>query len=317
MQNQDLDSDIIKYLVSSYYDVQGGRIRLNNRLSALTRNQRLSDTGKERLESITENNFVTMERNIEKNIKKEVKKYPLWKDWLKDVRGIGELFGGVLITQLVLRRQMQYKTTDNSGYFWYTHPDDFNETNREEQLAKIQGEPTGEERHGFACFDHPGKLIAYAGLHCIDGKAAKRQRGAPSNWNTFLKTKLLLMGESFIKSGLHYRIIYDHFRAKAEKDYPKSSKAHWMAMGKRHTTKVFLNHIWTVGRLQQDLSVEPHYSLKYPDKLPEHVSKHYIPPLRDKGEFPQQWCDTWSQWGEEYPYWIKENVAEKLAKKNK
>jgi len=95
-------------------------------------------------------------------------------------------------------------------------------------------------------FKDPSHLWAYAGLHVIDGKAAKRAKGQKSNWNTKLKTLCWLVGESFVKQkNSKYRDLYDQLRAFYNEKYPKESKGHQYAMAKRKVVKIFLVHLWS------------------------------------------------------------------------
>lgn len=68
------------------------------------------------------------------------------------------------------------------------------------------------------------KLWAYAGLHVIDGRAARRTKGEKSNWNQFLKTKLHVLADCLIKQNfdpdtkrpLRYRKFYDDYKTRME-----------------------------------------------------------------------------------------------------
>lgn len=74
----------------------------------------------------------------------------------------------------------------------------------------------------------PAELWAYCGLHVIDGKAPRRQRGQQANWSTEAKTRAFLVAEGCVKavggetkSGAvkqrsPYRDVYDAARAKHE-----------------------------------------------------------------------------------------------------
>lgn len=61
-------------------------------------------------------------------------------------------------------------------------------------------------------FPNVAKLWAYAGLHTIDGGAAKRTKGKKANWNAELKTTAWKIGGSFLKSGGPYRELYDRYK---------------------------------------------------------------------------------------------------------
>lgn len=61
----------------------------------------------------------------------------------------------------------------------------------------------------------PSALWAYAGLHTDTetGNAVRRKKGVKSNWNPFLKTKLVkVLAECFIKSNSPWRSHYDNYK---------------------------------------------------------------------------------------------------------
>jgi hypothetical protein len=63
----------------------------------------------------------------------------------------------------------------------------------------------------------PSALWAYAGLHCDQetGMAVRRKKGVKSNWNPFLKTKLVkVLAECFIKSNSPWRSHYDNYKTR-------------------------------------------------------------------------------------------------------
>lgn len=60
-------------------------------------------------------------------------------------------------------------------------------------------------------------LWAFAGLHVIDGRAARRTKGERANWNNFLKTKLLgVLAPCFLKANSPYREHYDNMKHRLE-----------------------------------------------------------------------------------------------------
>lgn len=299
------NAEYMNFLVKALYDCQEERIRYGNRLQNLEDNGRISQTNKENLEAITGKRMRGMESDVKKIVKKEVQKYQIWQEWLKDVKGVGEPLVAVLIKNILNKTQAEYEDP-YGGYYWGPDPSKFNETNREELLKKQEGTPTGVVRTGVICFPSRSSLHAYAGLHVVDGKAAKRKTGQPANWNTFLKTKAFLLGDCIVKNGLSYRAVYDYYRHREGEKGLKAGHAHNRAM--RHTIKIFLSHFWTVARLLEGLAVEAPFPMKNPEVLPPNFRHiHYIPPLRDAGNFPKEWRDTWEPWGE-YPVWLDDNI---------
>lgn len=87
------------------------------------------------------------------------------------------------------------------------------------------------------------KLWAYCGLHVIDGKRPRRQKGQQSNWNNTAKMRARLCAESCMKqSRSPYRPVYDAERAKwAERDTTDLHKHnHALAV----VAKAILRDLW-------------------------------------------------------------------------
>lgn len=61
-------------------------------------------------------------------------------------------------------------------------------------------------------FANTSKLWAYAGLHVIDGKAPRKEKGKKANWNMELKVTAYKIGESFLKSKSKYTPIYQAYK---------------------------------------------------------------------------------------------------------
>ena len=64
-------------------------------------------------------------------------------------------------------------------------------------------------------FANVSKLHAYAGLHVVDGKAAKRAKGQKANWNGELKTTCWKIANSFVKQkDSRFREWYERYKAR-------------------------------------------------------------------------------------------------------
>lgn len=72
------------------------------------------------------------------------------------------------------------------------------------------------------------RLWAYCGYAVKDGQAQRRRRGEKSNWNSFLKSKLFILAESFLKSNnLKYRKLYDDYKHRIQnRQCPLDAKRH-------------------------------------------------------------------------------------------
>ena len=127
-------------------------------------------------------------------------------------------------------------------------------------------------------FDTVSKLWAYAGMHVIDGKAPKLERGKRANWNSTLRTLCWKLGESFVKAGGQYRELYDAYKKRDRAKHPeklnsgrksRKGKAIWMytdghihARAKRYAVKILLSHLWEYWRLFEGLAVREPYAIE-------------------------------------------------------
>lgn len=149
----------------------------------------------------------------------------------------------------------------------------------------------------IAKFPNVAKLWAYAGLHVVDGRAAKRAKGEKANWNAELKTTAWKIAGSFLKAGGPYKQMYDTYRVRlVEREVTKGNivwgkpasgskytavhipagtepgkpptnpewtlgRMHNMAM--RRTAKMFLSHLWHAWREIEGLPIRPSYAQEY------------------------------------------------------
>lgn len=132
------------------------------------------------------------------------------------------------------------------------------------------------------------KLWAYCGMHVVDGRAPRRERGKKANWNATLRTLCWKAGQSFVRVGEGYRDLYLKEKARLRGlhpepipfDPPRHKKArpgdegepgeimqfsdgHIDAMARRHTAKLFLAHYWQKAREQVGLPIRAAYVVDY------------------------------------------------------
>jgi hypothetical protein len=63
----------------------------------------------------------------------------------------------------------------------------------------------------------PSQLVAYCGLHVVNGRRPRRTKGEQGNWNSIAKTKAFVVAECCMKqSGGRYRELYVEAKAKAD-----------------------------------------------------------------------------------------------------
>ncbi len=133
-------------------------------------------------------------------------------------------------------------------------------------------------------FPRISSLWRYCGLHVVDGKAPRRERGKKIDFNPKMRTLAWKIGDSFIKQRtMPYRMIYDQEKARQlrliENGAPNApqNRLHADLRARRKMVKIFLAHYWLVGRRLKGLPLTKPYAH---DKLGHN---HFIePPLWDK-----------------------------------
>ena len=118
----------LKGMISTYLGIQDVRKAMGNRSWANPDSKLLKQFHEE---------LGLQEKRVQKEIKKMVRTFPIWNDFLKDEKGVGEISGGRVIAR-------------------YGNPDRF---------KKLE------------------EMYAYFGLHVVNGKAPRLQKGVRANWN--------------------------------------------------------------------------------------------------------------------------------------
>lgn len=94
-----MDSAKVRVLVEVYYDVQAVRLGAQNRIRAAGRNGLGEDAEQVLLDWLDER-MERQESELKAMVLKEIRGEPLWKDWLKGVKGIGPCIAGGMIAWL-------------------------------------------------------------------------------------------------------------------------------------------------------------------------------------------------------------------------
>ena len=133
------------------------------------------------------------------------------------------------------------------------------------------------------------KLWAYAGYGLYDGKIQRHKKGEKSNWNSFLKTKLHIVAEGFLRSkNPVYRKLYDDYQHRIKTRVcpmepkmhggPKKidkfgcTKGHRHAMALRYIIKMFLKNLYLEWWAIEGKKPRPPYQEEYLGK--SHGKKH-------------------------------------------
>lgn len=213
-------------LTSTYWDIQKTRVATGNRLDSMY------EIDKNIMKTLE-----TLEDYISKEIKNEVHEHPIWNYWLKDVKGIGEIFSAQLISLI----------------YGQVHTPECQEKRDAYYSKKEKGEGKRAEKYECECpvvgigrFPMVSSLWKYAGLHVVNGKAPKRKKGEKVTWNPRLRSVCYNIGKSFVMVGKGgpYRAHYDEMKAEEFEKHPEITKGHADARARRKAVKLFLSHLF-------------------------------------------------------------------------
>ena len=177
--------------------------------------------------------LVAAEENALKQITYAVKKFPIYKHFLEDVKGVGPTMAAVIISGFDIHKA-QYP----SSLWAYAGLDVVGDKGR----SRIK-----EHLVDQTYLDSEGKEQTKKGI----------------SFNPFMKTKLIgVLGTSFVKTNGKYREIYDNYknRIKNMPAHSEKTKAHINNMAIRYTVKRFLVDLYTAWRTLEGLTVADEYS---------------------------------------------------------
>lgn len=254
-------SEKIRVMVKTMYDYQDMRVRTGNRL------RKKKDGSEQKTENMDAADMTEIpalidvwqdteeiEKKLAKEIEREVKSHPLWKGFLKDVKGCGPLMAGVIIAEYDITIA---STVSKLWQFTGLNP------------GMVRGKkPIG------------SKLDGTYGLKTTDTmiRGDRLTTGFIAPFNQFLRTKMVgVLGSSFLKCRSPYRDYYDNMKARLEAEENKVSTADpekakaWKdeSAGHRHNAamrymiKMFLKDLYVAWRTLEGLEVRAPYQEEY------------------------------------------------------
>ena len=202
-----------------------------------------SFSGDEIISSYTE--FCLMAQYVEieeseisgfRRLKTTLREYPIYNNFLVNVKGVGPAMAGVILSEFDITR-----ATYPSSMWKYAGLD-------------VASDGRGRSRRA----EH----LVEVDYNDKDGNPAKR-RGI--TFNPWLKTKLIgVLGSSFLRAGENpYRAIYDDYKNRLENHpaHQEKSKGHRHNMAIRYMVKRFLVDLYTEWRALEGLPVADEYSI--------------------------------------------------------
>jgi len=234
--------------------------------------------------------YIVMEReenSMFSKIKPLVEEHPLWTSFLRDVVGIAHTTAAVIITSIDISKAeypsslWKYCGLDVVRVGRHGKKGIFSSNNRDaEDLVAFLKDPTtvtlikpneikklGISEMAHMEWSSEGRRKRFD--HMVekqlldkDGEVLKTWKSLP--YNPWLKSKLILMGQNFIRSGNQkYRAIYDDYKNRLQNrpDWADESKGHINDAAIRYIVKRFLVDLYNAWRPLEGLPVAPEYSV--------------------------------------------------------
>ncbi|MEN6565906.1 MAG: transposase [Veillonellales bacterium] len=178
------------------------------------------------------------ESRVEKNITNMIKEFPIYTEFLQQVRGCGPLMSAVIIASLD-----PYRARHISSFWKYAGLD---------VVVNEDGTTEGRSRKAHHLVEQQ-----------YTDKDGKEQTKKGISFNPFLKTKLVgVLGSSFIKLRSPYRDLYDGYKFRLESNpaLAEMTKLHKHNRAVRYMIKMFLKDLWLKWRELEGLEITPDYA---------------------------------------------------------
>jgi hypothetical protein len=231
----------IRKLVEIYYDVQDVRIRTANRLRTVGE-----------VEGVDPDILKRLENQIKNYIKAEIKNIPIVKNYLRNIKGIGVILAGALISFLDIRK------TDHASSFW-----------KYMGLHVKDGKAVKRERGSK--IDYNPKLKPF---YWKIGKSFIRAK-TPFYIDIYYKTKQEEIKKlnnpiENPKNCPYYEECIERLKAKAERTGKEAKnppcRLHIDLRAMRKMVKRFLSDFWVEWRKYEGLPVTPPYAHRFNQK---------------------------------------------------
>jgi len=271
----------LRNAIELYYDYQQARISYDHRAGDPNETENLSPEDKAFMAKLGDD-AASLEKTILRHAAKKLKDHEVYQ-WLVGHRGIADTFAVILLGMIDIR-----KTNTASGLWRLCG-----------LAAVFRCEQCGVETVGKD--SRAPERCVKCGCTRFRGIAEHPVKGQKLVYSPHLKTRMYLLGESFIKSGnTEYRAFYDDYKARKQKQIgpcmlcngtglftpPKkkepekcprcegTKQAPWGKSDKhvhvasmRYMVKRFLADFYTKWRTYEGLPVRPPYAEEYHERL--------------------------------------------------
>lgn len=178
----------------------------------------------------------------EKAIMAELENERIWTEYLKDVRGVGPLMAGVILSEYDINKAAMV-----SQMWSYAGLD---VVLSEDENGNIIGEARSKKKHHLVkktYTNRDGEIVETVGI----------------SFNPFLRTKLLgVLAPVFLKLGGKYKTIYDGHKNRLQNTprHADKPKLHIHNMAMRYMIKIFVQDLYVAWRTIEGLPVRAPYA---------------------------------------------------------
>jgi len=264
------DREVVKFLVRVREDFQGMRKRIDNRTgmkadgtpqNIAERSIRMEDV---QMFAAVRKAAHDQEKAIEKNLKKALERFPIYRDWLVNVKGVGTIAAGWIIAEYDI---YEASTVSKLWQFTGLNP------------GMVAGKKRVENDDGNFSYVPTNKLI----------RGDKLTPGFVAPFNKRLRTAMVgVLADGFIKAQNEYCMAYyyPYKERLAQEDneveeiskagakpkaipWKEAKKAHRDRAAKRYMIKMFLKDLYVAWRTIEGLDVRAPYAEEYLGKVHE------------------------------------------------
>ena len=270
------DKLTVRMLVRAREDFQGMRKKMDNRIGRKAdgneqelKESRMFKTDDVEMFTIISDECRRQEKEIEKMLKKALKRFPIYNDYLLQIKGVGEIAAGWIIGEFDIEKattvsKMWQFAGLNPGMVRGMKIIDSNKYNPN----------MGEFIKEYSAKEGNSKVI-YLSNEMIKGDRKTQDFIAPFNQN--LRTALVgVLADGFIKQQNYYCMeFYYPYKARLEqeentvvhvgkeKQWKEVSKGHRDRAAKRYMIKMFLKDLYVAWREIEGLPVRVPYQEEY------------------------------------------------------
>lgn len=319
-----MDADTMNYfrgLTRSYYDIQKQRIEADHRLRSVEQPEYVA---------FCQEHVIGRLRGAEHDIQEEIKRilpdFPLFTDYLSQIRGIGPILSASLMAET-------YDPRSNRMFARFRTPSAL-WAFAGVSVGYLVAECENEHKVVVPSLNVPKKCRVLAKgkkgtkecgsevfkvLERHPGEAPRRKAGCRCGWSTFLKVTAWKIGDSFSKQGGVYRVLKEQFQLSYGKVncpedqlfdpllFNPSATAlppwvlHSKQQARRKATKIFLAGCWQVSCEKEGVKTRKPWII-------EHGGHDtFIPAMIDTEDGPKGWG------GAPIPRWILKAYEEKFG----